>query len=222
MPAVPVTDAARAVELLGTLILLSVFWMLAARQVYAAINAFAIQSALLAATAAVVGYTTGGGDLYVVAGLTIASKVVLITAFMRYVARRIEAWRELPVYVNIPASLIIGGLLVVLAYFSTFSIPISGAIATRGTLAIAVAVILIGLFLMISRAEVILQIIGLLTIENGLVLAALAIAYTTPLIVEFGIVFDVLVAVVILGVLAIRIRSGLETTSTAALRRLRG
>lgn len=222
MPDVPASEAATAAQFLGTLILLSVFWMLAARQVYAAINAYAMQSVVLAATAVVVGTATHRLDLYVVALLTVLSKVVLITLFLRYVAGRVEAWRELSLYVNIPASLLIGGLLVVLAYFSMRSIPITGVIATKGTLSLAVAVMLIGIFLMISRAEVILQIVGLLTLENGLVLAALAIAYGTPLIVEFGIVFDVLVAVVILGVLAIRIRHGLETTSTTALRRLRG
>lgn len=222
MPVLDPALASRIINLLGAIILLTAFGMLAARQVYAAINAYALQSVLLSLTSAVVGYATGHADLYVVALLTIASKAILITYFLRYVARRVEAWRELPLYVNIPASLLIGGILVIVAYFSTYAIPVQGALATKPSLAIGMAVMLIGLFLMVSRAEVILQIVGLVAIENGLFLAALAISYETPLIVEFGIFFDVLVGVIVMGILVTRIRQGLETTSTTELQRLRG
>lgn len=222
MPVLDLPTAAKIVNLLGALILLTVFFMLAARQVYAAINAYAMQSVLLAAVAAVVGYATGLSDLYLVAGITLVSKAILIPLFLRYVAGRVEAWRELALYVNIPASLVAGGILTIVAYFTTFAIPVQGSLTTKPSLSIAVAAMLIGLFLMISRAEVILQIIGLVTLENGLFLGALAVSYGTPLIVEFGIFFDILIGVVVMGTLVVRIREGLATTSTSDLRRLRG
>jgi len=222
MPALDLPTAAKLVNLLGAVILLTVFFMLAARQVYAAINAYALQSVLLAAVAGVVGYATGLADLYLVALITLASKAIFITLFLRYVAGRVESWRELALYINIPASLIAGGILTIVAYFATSSIPVRGGLATKPSLSIAVAAMLIGLFLMISRAEVILQIVGLVTLENGLFLGALAVSYGTPLIVEFGIFFDILVGVIVMGILVMRIREGLATTSTTGLQRLRG
>jgi len=222
VPVIDLPSAAKLVNLLGALILLTVFFMLSARQVYAAINAYAVQSVLLAAVAAVVGYATGLTDLYLVALITLTSKAVLITLFLRYVARRVESWRELALYINIPVSLLAGAILTIVAYFVTHSIPVQGGLDTKPSLSIAVAAMLIGLFLMISRAEVILQIVGLVTLENGLFLGALAVSYGTPLIVEFGIFFDILVGVIVMGILVMRIREGMATTSTSELRRLRG
>ncbi len=222
MPALDPASAARLVNLVGVLILLTAFFMLAARQVYAAIHAYALQSILLAVAGVIMGYATGIPDLYLVALVTIITKAILITYFLRYVARRVEAWRELTIYINIPASLLIGGLLVLVAYFATFSLPVQGTFATKPSLAIAVAVMLIGLFLMVSRAQAILQIVGLVTLENGLFLGALAVSYGTPLIVEFGIFFDVFIGVIIMGILVTRISQGMATTSTSDLRRLRG
>ncbi|MGH2442543.1 MAG: hydrogenase [Chloroflexota bacterium] len=222
MPALDPVTAAKLINLLGALLLLSVFFMLAARQVYAAISAYAVQSVLLAVVAVVVGYTTGLADLYLVAVFTLASKAILITLFLRYIARRAESWRELALYINVPVSLVVGGVLTILAYFSTFSIPIHGGLNTKPSLSIAVSIMLVGLFLMISRAEVIMQIVGLVTLENGLFLGALTVSYGTPLIVEFGIFFDVLIGVSVMGILVLRIREGASTTSTTDLRRLRG
>lgn len=222
MPALDIPTAAKLVNLFGALTLLTVFGVLAARQVYAAINAYTLQSVLLALVAIVVGNATGLADLYIVAAVTVVSKVILIPYFLKLVARRVEAWRELPVYVNVPASLLCGGILTIIAYFTTFSIPVQGALESKPSLAIAVAAMLIGLFVMVTRAQVIMQIVGLVTLENGLFLGALAVSYGTPLIVEFGIFFDILVGVIVMGILVSRIRQGLGTTSTADLQRLRG
>ena len=222
MPPLDPVNATRAIDLLGALILITVFWMLTSRQVYGAISAYTVQSLLLATVAVVIGYAAGLGDLYIVAAVTVASKGILIPYFLRYTARRVEAWRELALFVNIPVSLVVGGILVIVAYFATLSIPVQGGLSTKPSLAIALAVMLIGIFLMISRAEMLLQVVGLVTLENGLFLGALAISYGTPLIVEFGIFFDILVGVIVLGVLVIRVREGLSTTATTELERLRG
>jgi hydrogenase-4 component E len=217
-----VITASNIVNVLGAAILLTGFATLAARQVYAAINAYALQSTLLAAVAGVVAHATGFNDVYIVAGLTILSKTVLITYFLHVVARRVEAWRELSVYVNIPGSLIIGAILTIIAYFATLSLPVYGALATKPSLAIAIAMMLIGLFVMISRVEAVMQIVGLVVLENGLFLGALAVSYSTPLIIEFGIFFDILIGVIVMAILVSRIRRGLETTATTELTRLRG
>jgi hydrogenase-4 component E len=82
--------------------------------------------------------------------------------------------------------------------------------------------VLIGLFLLSSRRHAIAQVIGLLTIENGLFSGAIAIAYGMPLIVEFGILFDILVAVIVMSLLVTLIQREFVTADTADLRRLRG
>lgn len=222
MPTPDISTASHTINVLGAIILVTGFAMLAARQVYAAINAYSLQSALLAAVAVVIGYATGSHDLYIVAGLTVVSKTILITYFLYVVSRRVEAWREFSVYVNIPGSLVIGAGLTIVAYFTTFSFPVHGALAVKPSLAIAVAMMLIGLFVMVSRAQVIMQIVGLVALENGLFLGALAVSYGTPLIVEFGIFFDILIGVIVMGILVERIRHGLDTTATTELTRLRG
>ncbi|MGI8968742.1 MAG: hydrogenase [Chloroflexota bacterium] len=222
MPALDLVNAARLVNLIGALILLTAFAMLVTRQVFGAVNAYALQSVFLAAIGVVVGYATHLPDLYLVALITLVSKAIIITYFVRRIARQTEAWRELSLYLNIPASLLGGCILVVVAYFVTFAIPVEGSLATKPSLAIAVAVMLIGLFVMVTRAELVMQIVGLLTLENGLFFGALAISYGTPLIVEFGIFFDILVAVLVLLVLVTRIRAKMGSTSTTDLTRLRG
>jgi hydrogenase-4 component E len=89
-------------------------------------------------------------------------------------------------------------------------------------LAVAIALFLIGFFTMINRRKAVTQVMGLLSLENGLVLAAISLTYGMPLIVELGIFFDVLVAVLVLGILVFRIRETFDSTDVSKLRRLRG
>jgi hydrogenase-4 component E len=93
----------------------------------------------------------------------------------------------------------------------------------NNTLAVAIALVLTGFFLMINRRKAISQVIGLLTVENGVMLAAIALTtYGMPLVVEFGIFFDVLVAVMILGILIYRIRETFASMDTSKLNQLKG
>jgi hydrogenase-4 component E len=140
---------------------------------------------------------------------------------LAYVMRRIKVEREVDPMVNIPTSLLISGGLAVLAYYVTEPLIAHGEAITRNALALSLAVVLIGFFIMISRRKAMTQVIGLLIMENGLFMAAISLTYGMPLIVELGIFFDVLVAVLIMGVFAFRINNTFDSLDTSFLRRLR-
>jgi hydrogenase-4 component E len=216
------TVAVQLLQVLGAFLLLTAFAAVAARLLPGAIAAYAVQSLALALVAAVVGYFTSSTDLYIVAVLTILVKCGAITWILRTAAARLHLQREMRPYLNIPLSLLICAALTVLAFFTSPAIVAPGTFLNEPPLAISIALVLIGLFILSSRRHALAQVIGLLTIENGLFSGAIAIAYGMPLIVEFGILFDILIAVIVMSLLVTRIQRELITADTTDLRRLRG
>jgi hydrogenase-4 component E len=220
--AAPPTLAVQLLQALGALLLLTTFALVAARLLSGALQAYALQSLVIALVAAVVGYYTHSFDLYIVAVLTVLVKCGVIVWILRNVMQRLHVQREVRPYLGIPASLLICALLTLLAFFTSPAVVAPGTFLNEPPLAISIAMVLIGLFILSSRRHAIAQILGLLTIENGLFSGAIAIAYGMPLIVEFGILFDVLVAVMVMGLLVTLIQRELITADTADLRRLKG
>ena len=119
--------------------------------------------------------------------------------------------------INVPAGLLICGGLVVVAFFITQPIIPLGYLLTRDSLAIALAIILIGLFTMIARKKAVTQMVGFLVMENGVFLGATAAAYGMPLIVELGVFFDVLVAGLIAGIYTHRLQDAFDSVDTSEL-----
>jgi hydrogenase-4 component E len=214
--------ASQVLQVLGALLLLTAFAIVGTRRVADYITAFAVQSVVLALVAAVVASFTASGHLYVVAVLTLLVKTVAITAILRGVAARVELQREAGLTLNLPASLLVGAMLTLLAFFASPAVVAPGTFLNEPPLAVSVALVLIGLFVLSSRRHALAQVVGLLTIENGLFSGAIAIAYGMPLIVELGILFDILVAVLVLGLLVGLIEHQGLTVDTGGLRRLRG
>ncbi len=219
---VPPTQAVQLLQILGAILLLTTFATVAARLLPQAIQVYALQSLVLALIAVVIGYFTGSTDLYLVAVLTVLVKCIAIAWILRNATRRLHLQREVRPYLNIPVSLLICIFLTVLAFFVSPAVVAPGTFLNEPPLAISIAMVLIGLFLLSSRRQAIMQVIGLLTIENGLFSGAIAIAYGMPLIVEFGILFDILIAVMVMSLLVTRMQRELITADTADLRRLRG
>ena len=216
------TTAAQILQALGALLLLTAFATVAARLLSGTIAAYAVQSLVLALVAAFVGYFTNSFDLYIVAVLTLLVKCGAIIWILRTAAARLHLQREMRPYLNIPLSLLICAALTLLAFFTSPAVVAPGTFLNEPPLAIAIALVLIGLFILSSRRHALVQVIGLLTVENGLFSGAIAIAYGMPLIIEFGILFDVLIAVIVMSLLVTRIQRELITADTTDLRRLRG
>lgn len=188
------------------------------------VRLFALQSIALGILALAVAYFADAPHIYMVAALTIGLKGAVIPWVLMYVMDKIKTDKEVEPLVGIPLSLLLcGGLTIVAFYITQPLIFTTGAIdtITKDCLAISFAVVLIGFFTMISRKKAITQIMGLLTMENGLFLAAISVTYGMPMIVELGIFFDVLVAVIIMGLFAFRINRTFDSVDTTILRRLR-
>jgi hydrogenase-4 component E len=206
---------------LAALVLLTAFLIVATGRIRTLVRVFALQSLALGLLAAAVAYSTGYWHIYVVAALTILLKAVVIPRIIDRVMDRIQVANDVEPSVRTPSSLLVSGGLAILAYYVAEPLIQRGGTITAGALALSLAVVLIGLFVMISRKKAITQVIGLLVMENGLFMAALSLSYGMPLIVELGVFFDVMVAVLIMGVFVFRINRTFDTLDTSFLRRLR-
>jgi hydrogenase-4 component E len=185
------------------------------------IRIFALQSLLLAAIAGVVGYAYDAWHVYVIALLTLLGKVLFLPWRLERLVRQIRIEQEIHPFVNMPASMLICGALTVLAYVVARPITSLERVGSN-TLAIAIALLLTGFFLMINRRKALTQVLALLTMENGVMLAAIALTtYGMPLVVEIGIFFDVVVAVMVLGILVFRIRETFASMDVSKLNELK-
>ncbi len=185
------------------------------------IRLFALQSLLLAAIAGVVGYAYGAWHVLVVAALTILGKVIFLPWRLERLVRQIKIEQEIRPFVNMSASMLICGALTVLAYVVARPITSLERLGSN-TLAVAIALVLTGFFLMINRRKALTQVLALLTMENGVMLAAIAlVTYGMPLVVEIGIFFDVVVAVMVLGILVFRIRETFASMDVSKLNELK-
>ena len=185
------------------------------------IRIFALQSLLLAAIATVVGYAYDAWHVYVIAVLTVAGKVLFLPWRLERLVRQIRIEQEIHPFVNMAASMLICGALTVLSYIVARPITLLERLGSN-TLAVATALLLTGFFLMINRRKAITQVLALLTMENGVMLAAIALTtYGMPLVVEIGIFFDVVVAVMVLGILVFRIRETFASMDVSRLNELK-
>jgi hydrogenase-4 component E len=205
------------VNFCSALLLLTCFAIIAQRRLSACVDLFALQSVFLAVTAALVAFLTGAYHIYIAAALTVVIKVIILPRILKAVIERLNVTRELVLNINIPSSLLICGALVILAFYITQPIISLGFLLTQDSLAIALAIVLIGFFTMIARKKAVTQVIGFLVIENGLFLGATAAAYGMPLIVELGVFFDILVAGLIIGVYTHRLQDTFDSVDTTKL-----
>lgn len=217
------TTALKFLSILGALFLLETLAMLAVRQMRSLINLYATHSLLLAACASIIGFITGQPHLYIVAGLTLLFKVLAIPyTLKRVIHDTVLEKREIHFIFGVPGSLLIGGILSLLAFFTSLRLIYPDDTLARLLLPVGAAAALLGLFVMVSRLEAVPQISGLLIMENGIIMIALVTAFSLPLIAEFGLFLDVLVGTLLLGVLVMRLQQHAGTTTAGKLSRLRG
>lgn len=214
----------RSVDILATGILVTAFLIISSKSLIFYVRLFALQSILLGTLSLLIAVRYGEAHILTATVLTFAVKAIAIPLVLHKVIDRIRVQKEVDFSINITVSLIICGALVVLS--NSVAQPIlqvqrAGSLFTTKVLPISIAVMLIGLFIMISRKKAVTQIIGLLTMENGLFLSGLSITHGMPLIVEVGIFFDILIAALIMGLFVFRINKSFETIDIAALRSLR-
>jgi len=209
------------ITLLASLMLVVQVLLVVQTMLITNVRLFALQSLLLAAIACVVGYVYGAWHVLVIAALTVIGKVIFLPWRLERLVRQIKIEQEIRPFVNMPASMLICGGLTVLAYVVARPISSLQRVGSN-TLAIAIALLLTGFFLMINRRKAITQVLALLTMENGVMLAAIALTtYGMPLVVEIGIFFDVVIAVMVLGILVYRIRETFASMDVSKLSELK-
>jgi hydrogenase-4 component E len=215
------------ITMMAALLLVLQILMVAQRWLVTNIRAFGVQSFLLASIAATIAHFNHAPHIYVVAALTLVFKAILLPLLLERLVTKIEIRQEIEPFVNVPISVVISGLLTLLAYVvaESFHRPEEAAgPASLGhnTLAVAIALFLIGFFMMVNRRKALTQVLGLLCLENGIFLAAISLTYGVPLLIELGITFDLVVAVMVLGILVYRIRETFDSMDVSKLSRLRG
>lgn len=216
------STSAGAADVLTVLILLCEFAMLRAPLLRSQIRLYAFQSLVVTALAIDVAATRGIPDLYVLAGVTLVLKVVVIPAVVLRLLSRAE--------VDLAGSSAFGvaTMTLIAIAVSVFGFFVIGALHVRSTtlpsaaLAISVAVVLVAFVLIILRADVVSQAVGFFSVDNGVSVASLVVAVGLPLIVDVAFLVDLLVAVVVFGVLMRVHHRRTRTLSTDPLDQLRG
>jgi hydrogenase-4 component E len=209
--------------LTGALFLLTAIGVVGTRQVLASLQLFIVQSLLLSCSAVLLGIALGSVHLFAVAAITIATKTLLIPWLLRHtVSSEVYRTREIDRVLNIPSSLLIAAVLVVLAY--VVANPLLRAVEVpfaQINLPLGLAAMFLGVFTVVVRREAVPQLLGLLALENGVFFAGVAIVPSLPVIAELAAAVDVPVVALVVGLLTRRIYARLGTTAVGQLSALR-
>lgn len=202
-------------------VLLASFLMLSQQRLSALLNALILHSALLSASVAWQAHVQGSAHLYVTAAIALGFKAVLVPLVLKRMIRRFGIHREIESVAGTGLSMLLGIGLVALSL--NVVLPVTSAVdpLTREDIALALSVVLIGLLIMVTRRNAVSQVVGFMSLENGIVLAA-AGAQGMPLVVELSVAFSILVAFIVIGIFLFRIRERFDTVDVQALDRFRG
>ena len=211
-----------AVNLLAGLFLLSALAAVIQRRVAGAILGYAWNSRALGAIAALVAAETGERHIWIAAALVLATKGLLIPRLLRRTAARGRAREEAGSFVGATTAMLLCGVLVVIGFTQTRALFGASRTILASCLPVSVAVALVGLFQMVSHRGALAQVVGLVLIENAIFLAAISLTYGMPLVVEMGVLLDVMVGVALLGLFVARIEESFESADTTLLTSLKG
>ena len=210
----------QGIMLLAALIVLTSFLMLGQSRLLRLVSIFALQGVLLSITTALAADVLESPHLYISALLTLTLKGIFIPLMLHRLVINMGLHRDMETLAN-PARVMMGGTgLVVFSYYVCLPIVKLSPLITLNTIAISMAVVLLGMLLMITRRQAVAHVVGFMSIENGLFFAAVVSTYGMPMVVELGIAFDVLVAAVLFGVFFFHIRSSIDSLDVDQLNRL--
>ena len=210
------------IDFISVGILLTAIAMNALRRLESCVRAYIFNSWLLSLLIAIVAFMIGGTHLYIASITTLLSKGIVIPLLLKKIVRQMKVTHDVEPYISNTLSLTISGILVAVVYTSLLREGILVTGFSRNVLQISIAVILIGLFIMITRRKAITQVIGLLFMENGLFLAGFSLTFGMPIIIELGVLFDMLMGVIILGIFSVQIKRAFASADLDKLTILKG
>jgi len=206
--------------LAGSLVLVS-FLELYQDRLYALLNMFAVHALILALSVAWQAYVQDAPHLYVTATIALVFKVIIIPVALYRIIVRLGIHREIETVVGVGSAMLLGMGLVALSMVVMLRVTPSADPLAREDLAFALSVVLLGLLLMVTRRNAVSQVVGFMSLENGLVLAATG-AKGMPLVVEISVAFSILIAFIVIGIFLFRIRERFDTVDLRALDHFRG
>jgi hydrogenase-4 component E len=206
--------------LAGGLVLVS-FLMLYQDRLYALLNAFALHALLLALSVAWQALIQGAPHLYLTAVIALLFKALAIPMALHRIIQRLGIHREIETVVGIGPTMLAGMALVALSMVLMLRVTEGADPLAREDLAFALSVVLLGLLIMVTRRNAVSQVVGFMSLENGLILAA-AGAKGMPLVVEISVAFSVLIALIVIGIFLFRIRERFDTVDVQVLDLHRG
>jgi hydrogenase-4 component E len=206
--------------LAGSLVLVS-FVQLYQDRLSALLNVYALHALVLAASVAWQAATHNAPHLYVTALIALVFKAMIVPFALHRIVQKLGIHREIENVVGVGMTMLAGMGLVALSMVVVLRVTSDADPLMREDLAFALAVVLLGLLLMVTRRNAVSQVVGFMSMENGLILAATA-AGGMPLVVEISIAFSVLIAFIVIGIVLFRIRERFDTVDVQALDRFRG
>jgi hydrogenase-4 component E len=175
------------------------------------VNLLALQGALLGLATLLLAWRTGNNHLYISALITIALKALFLPWLLHRLIRRLGVYWDSEPLLDITATMIVGLLIVIFAFGLAQPIARLATTSTRSSIGIAVAVVLLAFLTMITRRKAMSQVVGFLSMENGLFFGAMSATYGMPMIIELGVALDILVAMLVLGVFFFQIREQFDS-----------
>jgi hydrogenase-4 component E len=206
--------------LAGSLVLVS-FLLLYQDRLYALLNVYALHALVLAASVAWQAYAQDAPQLYITAALALLFKAIVIPVALHRMIVKLGIQRQIETVGGIGLTMLLGMGLVALSMVVTLRASAGAGLLAREDLAFALSVVLLGLLMMVTRRNAVSQVVGFMSLENGLVLAATG-AKGMPFVVEISVAFSVLIAFIVIGIFLFRIRERFDTVDIAALDRYRG
>jgi hydrogenase-4 component E len=208
-------------HLLDTGVLILSFAFLYQRRLFGILKTYSVQALLLAAAAAWQAHAQGAPHLYITAGIALVFKAMVIPIALHRIIVHLKIQRTIETVIGIGPTLIVGVALVGLSIWLVLPVTAASGPLTRESLAIALSVVLLGLLMMITRRNAVSQVVGFMSMENGLILAAVGVK-GMPLVVELSAAFSVMVAFIIFGVFFFHIRERFDTLDVHDMEKFRG
>jgi hydrogenase-4 component E len=206
--------------LAGGLVLVS-FLLLSQHRLYALLNAYALHAVVLALSVAWQANIQGAPHLYITAVIALVFKAIIIPIGLHRMIQQLGIHREIETVIGSGATMLAGMGLVALSMTVMLHAAANADPVAREDLAFALSVVLLGLLMMVTRRNAVSQVVGFMSLENGLVLAATG-AKGMPLVVEISVAFSILIAFIVIGIFLFRIRERFDTVDVQALDRFRG
>ena len=208
-------------HLLAGIMLVASFALLYQQRIAAVLNAFAAQSITLALAVAWAAWSENRPDLYITALIALTLKGIVIPVALHRTVARLGIHREVEKVVGVGVALLVGLALIGLSEALVVKVARSTSGLARDELALALSIVLLGFLMMIVRRNAVTQVVGFMSMENGLILAATG-AQGMPLVVEVSVAFSVLISLFVFAVFVFRIRERFDTIDIEALDRMRG